>query len=152
MDPERDGKFLGGLAGRRSPDIEIEAILAELRVTVEEELRSITSRRMRSLDRRVAESVSQKHAFPRLYGLRLLPTEVTYWRSSERDTFINGNSGGPGQDTLDLTAVDSENRILFRAGSKQTNGRSDNKDSFHDIVILYKFNPFRILAARYNRH
>ena len=107
---------------------------------------------MRSLDRRVTESVSQKHAFPRLYGLRFLPSEVSYRRSSERNAFINGNSASLCQDTLDLTAVDSENRILFRAGSKQTNGCSDNKDSFHDIVILYKFNPFRIFAARYNRH
>ena len=46
MDPQGYRKFGFSLSSRRSPDIEVQAVLTELRITVEEEFGSVATGRV----------------------------------------------------------------------------------------------------------
>ena len=124
VDPEGDGQLFRGLSGSRRPDIEIEAVLAEGRVAVKEELGRIAARRMRGLPGWMAEGIGHPDAFPRHDGLGLFPAEFPDRRGGERDAFINRDALLFGRDTLDPAAFDGQDRVGIGAGGQRKNRRT----------------------------
>ena len=106
VDPEGHREFLPGLSGGRSPDVKVEAVLAEFGISVEEELRSVTTGSMGDLPGRMAPGIGHFDPFPGNDRLRFLPAEIPDGRCGERYAFINCHAGSPGLYSLDPAAID----------------------------------------------
>ena len=137
MDPQGDRQFLARLPRRRCPHVEVQAVLAEFRIPVEEELRRVATRSMICLHSRMAEGISCLHALPGHYRLRFLPAQLSDRRCGVRNALVYCNAGDVGSDTLYLTAFNGENRIFLRTAGKHASchAQHDEKMLSHNTVI-----------------
>ena len=120
VDPQGHGKF-GVLAQRlgRSPDVQIQAVFAFFGRAHPVKLISVKSAGLvAGLGGNGAEGVADPDALPGLYGLWSLPAEISYRSCGIGNAFENGDTGGLGRDSLNLSAFYGEDGVLLAAGGK----------------------------------
>ena len=115
MYPHRYRQFLLGMRCRfgRCPNIQVEAILAELRVAFPIKLFRIKLLRigMRSLNSSRTKGIANTHGIPIRGRLRFLPTQIANGRSGIRNSSEHGCLTIIHKDTLHLTVIGGDNRI-----------------------------------------
>ena len=125
VDPEGHGQLLAGLAGRRGPYVEVQAVLAEFGIAFKVEFGNISAGGVSGLPVRMTPGVGDQHALPGDDGLWLLPAELADGRGGEGDAPVYGHAGRFGRDALHLSALDGEDGILGRAGGQQQERRRE---------------------------
>ena len=133
MDPVSDREFLAGLAGRRRPDVQVQAVLTALGLLAIAPLGEIAAGIVDGLVAGMAEAVRLHHAVPRNDGLRFLPAQVADRRRSVRDAFVRDDTGDVGRHTLDLTTFDGQHRdlCLCLARGKQQGRKGQEIEFLH---------------------
>ena len=112
VNPNCNRKFCVNLARSFCPNVQIKAIFRERCFVAIAPFGVVTTFVLNVLVTWVGKTVTYLNTFPRSNWLWSLPAQIAYWRCSVRNAAINKHAFGFSFNTLNLTALDSEHRIL----------------------------------------